>query len=46
MIQVIVPGALRVPFEEWLHRRNLELVQLPGGSDDEESLPLYIIGQA
>ena len=43
-IQVVIPPALRKPLEEWLHRRNLELVRIPAELDTD--LPTYIIGLA
>jgi hypothetical protein len=49
VIQVVLPPALRGPFEDWLHRRNLELVPLEAvgpGDGQEEDLPTYIIGFA
>ena len=46
-IQVVIPAALRGPFEEWLHHRNLELVPLEAlGPAAEDDLPTYIIGLA
>jgi hypothetical protein len=46
-IQVLLPPALRGPFEEWLHRRNLELVPLEAaGPAQEDDLPTYFIGLA
>jgi hypothetical protein len=48
-IQVVIPAALRGPFEEWLHQRNLELIRLPVealGPAAEDDLPTYIIGLA
>jgi hypothetical protein len=49
VIQVVIPPTLRGPLEEWLHRRNLELVRLPYqelGLKAEDDLPTYIIGFA
>jgi hypothetical protein len=43
-IEVLIPPALRGPFEEWLRRRNLELVPLPAERDTD--LPAYFIGHA
>lgn len=46
-IQVVLPPALRYAFEDWLHRRNLELVPLEAvGPVPEEDLPTYVIGFA
>jgi hypothetical protein len=48
-IQVVIPAALRGPFEDWLHRRNLELALIPAealGPAAEDDLPTYIIGLA
>jgi hypothetical protein len=48
-IQVVIPPALRIPLEQWLHRRNLELVELPAevlGEAAEDDLPTFIVGLA
>lgn len=49
VIQVVVPPSLRGALEQWLHRRNLELIRLPYealGPGAEDDLPTYVIGFA